>query len=182
MSQYLMLLETEKEKEFFQTLYDLYSHEMYYVSYAILQNSSDAEDIVHDTFVTLTNHLSRMMNNPPHKNWNYILTIVKNKSYNLYKRRKREIGSERDVSERGDVFSEGMDVRMAKMEQKELFHTLLKKMRKPYQEVLILQYYHELDVMEIAEILDKTPDNVRHISMRAKKKLQSMLEEYGFFE
>ena len=71
---------------------------------------------------------------------------------------------------------------MAKMEQKELFHTLLKKMRKPYQEVLILQYYHELDVMEIAEILDKTPDNVRHISMRAKKKLQSMLEEYGFFE
>lgn len=49
MYQYLMLLETEKEKEFFKKLYDLYSHEMYYVSYAILQNSSDAEDIVHDT-------------------------------------------------------------------------------------------------------------------------------------
>ncbi len=182
MYQYLLLLNTDKEKEFFEKIYNRYRHEMYYASYKILKNSSDAEDIVHETFLTLTENLDKMMDNPPHKNWNYILTIVKNKSYNLYKKKKLEAEKGLRRSEQNQIFVEELDVRMAKIEQRELLLKLLKQMRKPYQDVLLLQYYHELDVMEIAEILSKTPDNVRHISMRAKRKLQSMLEEYGYFE
>lgn len=58
---------------------------------------------------------------------------------------------------------------------------LLKRLKRPYQQVLALQYYHELSVQEIAEEMETTPDNVRHISMRAKKKLQSILEENGLW-
>ena len=54
---------------------------------------------------------------------------------------------------------------------------LLKQLKEPYQEVLALQYYHELTPNEIAKEMGKTPDNIRHISMRAKRKLQDILEQ-----
>ena len=64
----------------------------------------------------------------------------------------------------------------------ELVTGLLKGLKSPYGEVLTLQYYHELSVQEIAEEMDTTPDNVRHISMRARKKLQGVLKERGLWD
>ena len=182
MYRYLLLLDTDEEKEFFQKIYIRYKNEMFYAAFAILQNSADAEDIVHDTFLTLIDKLNHMMEEPTERNWNYILTIVKHKSYNLYKKKKWEIDQEWDSFRQDDVFGEGMDARITKLERKEQLLKLMKKMRKSYQDVLIMQYYHEMNVMEIAQILGKTPDNIRHISMRAKRKLQGILEENGFFD
>ena len=182
MYQYLLLLDTDEEKEFFQKIYIRYKNEMFYAAFAILQNSADAEDIVHDTFLTLIDKLNHMMEEPTERNWNYILTIVKHKSYNLYKKKKWEIDQEWDSFRQDDVFGEGMDARITKLERKEQLLKLMKKMRQSYQDVLIMQYYQELNIMEIAQILGKTPDNIRHISMRAKRKLQGILEENGFFD
>ena len=61
MYQYLLLLDTKEEKEFFREIYNSYKDEMYRAAYRILQNRSDAEDIVHETFLTLTEHLDGMM-------------------------------------------------------------------------------------------------------------------------
>lgn len=44
-----------------------------------------------------------------------------------------------------------------------------------------MQYYHEMSAIEIAEEMGKTPDNIRHISMRAKRKLQSLMKENGMW-
>ncbi len=44
---------------------------------------------------------------------------------------------------------------------------------------MLLQYYHEMDIEEIAKVLGETQDNIRHISMRAKRKMQKILEKYG---
>ena len=50
-----------------------------------------------------------------------------------------------------------------------------------YRDILLMRYYHGMKVTEIADIVEKTPDNIRHISRRAKMKLQRMLEEYGYY-
>ena len=76
MYQYLLLLDTEQERKFFKELYREHKNEMYYIALKILNNESDAEDMVHETFLTLTENLPKMMDNPPQKNWNYILTIL----------------------------------------------------------------------------------------------------------
>lgn len=90
MYQYLLLLDTEQEKEFFQKLYREHRNQMYYMALKIVKNESDAEDMVHETFLTLTEHLMGMIENPPKKNWNFILTILKHKCYNLLKKKKKE--------------------------------------------------------------------------------------------
>ncbi len=179
MYQYLLLLDTEQEREFFKKLYKEHLKEMYFTALKILHNESDAEDMVHETFLTLTEHLSKMMNNPPQKSWNFILTILKHKCYNLHKKKKWVMDDDTELENIKDIFNEKPDDRMERLEKKDLVLKLVKQMKQSYQEVLLLQYYHELEIAEIAEVLGETPDNIRHISMRAKKKMSKILKKYG---
>ncbi len=129
MYQYLLLLDTEQERKFFKELYREHKNEMYYIALKILNNESDAEDMVHETFLTLTENLPKMMDNPPQKNWNYILTILKHKCYNLYKKKKWEIDDETELENMKDVFSEKLDDRMERLEKKELILKVIKGMK-----------------------------------------------------
>ncbi len=181
MYQYLLLIKTDEEKEFFTLIYNKYNKEMFHTADIILRNTSDAEDVVHETFLTLIDNLDKLIGNEPHKMWNYIVTIVKNKCFNLMKRKYKldEQGIEDYLytEQYGDIFEKSLDTLMIESERKEVMIGLLKALKYPYKEVLLLQYYHEASVLEIAKILEKTPDNVRHISIRARRKLQSLIEE-----
>lgn len=172
--------DSRQERDFFRETYENYRNEMYYTAYGILQNKHDAEDIVHEAFMALFSNIGRMVQNSPKKNRNYILTIVKNKAYNLYKSKKRQ--AEKEIREEAleDVFAEETDRNIVEMEKKEFLKEMLGKMNPSYRDILLLQYYHGLGVAEVAKELGKTPDNVRHMSMRAKKKLKEMLAAYGF--
>ena len=182
MYQYLLLIDNDEERRFFEQIYNEYKNEMYLTANRILKNRLDAEDIVHETFMAVVNNIKGIMKDPPQKNRNYILTITTNKSFNLYKKKKWESESELELDEMEDVFEEGLEAQIVKMENRELILKLLRQMSSSYRDVLLLQYYHELDVAEIADIMERTPDNIRHISMRAKRKLHKLLEEYGDLE
>lgn len=179
---YLLLLDTEEEREFFKILYKKYKNEMYYTALRIVKNRFDAEDMVHETFLTLTEHLPQMLDNQPQKNWNYILTILKHKCYNLYKKKKKEIEKCSELENINQISNENPDDRMEKLEKQELMMNLIKKMKPSYQEVLLLKYYHEMNNAEIADALDQTQDNIRHIYKRARQKMEKMLEEYGIMD
>lgn len=56
----------------------------------------------------------------------------------------------------------------------------LEELPYPYYQVLVLQYYLEYSGEEIAEILRKTPANIRQIAKRARKKLKKRMEEKGY--
>ena len=75
----------------------------------------------------------------------------------------------------------GPDILMEEFEVHEAVAGLLKRLKHPHREVLILQYYYQMKPKEIAVELELTADNVRHISKRAKDKLQSILEENGLW-
>lgn len=177
MLQYLHLIDSEQNTNFFNELYETYKDEMFYVAYEILHNQQDVEDVIHETFVILLDSLDEMKKNPPQKNWNYILTIVKNKSYNLLKQRKYHSDREFVIEMLEDVMDEELDKKIIRLEEEEVIKDALKRMNKTYRDILILQYYHEMSITEIARIFGKTPDNIRHLSLRAKKKLKKLLME-----
>ena len=80
-----------------------------------------------------------------------------------------------------EIIEKGPDSLMEEFELQEAMTGVLKKLKSPYKEVLAMQYYYQLTTQEIADELGTTPDNVRHISMRAKRKLQTILEERGLW-
>lgn len=183
MFQYLSLLDAEEEQEFFTQIYKTYKDEMFYTAYLILRNKLDAEDVVQESFLTLILYLDTMKENSPQRNWNFIVTIVKNKAFNYYKKRKRkqEMEAPEEEWEELDLVDEELEIRVIEKEQVRFVIELIGQMDESYRDILLMRYYHGMKVREIAGIVNKTPDNIRHISQRAKKKLQSMLEEYGYF-
>ncbi len=183
MFQYFSLLDAEEEKEFFAQIYETYKDEMFYTAYLILRNKLDAEDVVQESFLPLIDYLDTMKKNSPQKNWNFIVTIVKNKAFNYYKKRKRkqEMEVPEEEWEELDLVDEELEIRVIEKEQVQLVMELMGQMDESYRDILLMRYYHGMKVREIADIVNKTPDNIRHISQRAKKKLQGMLEKYGYF-
>ena len=174
----LSLLDTEEEKDFLRKIFETYKDEMFYTAYVILENKQDAEDIVQDTLLALIPHLSKMKKEPPQKNWNFIVTIVKNNSFNRYKKKKRQADRELPITEEilKDIVDVEFDTKVLEIEQRDFVGQLLGQMSELHQDILLVRYYHELSTVEIGELLGKSPDTVRHIIHRAKKKLQGMLE------
>lgn len=181
MFQDIRLPDNEEEKQLFEQLYREHREQMFYTAYIVLENKCDAEDIVHESFLAVLANMDKLLGNTPEKNWNYIVTIVKHKAYNLYNKKKRhaeEPLTERQLREMVDV---DMETRTLEREERDTLTKLVLCLPEVYRDVLLLQYYHGLEYEEIAKIVGKTPDNVRHMSMRAKRKLQSLLLKHEFF-
>ena len=69
MLQYLLLLETDREKEFFTSIYTAHREEMFFIAYDILHNNADAEDIVHESFLSLIDHVDKIIDKEPYQAW-----------------------------------------------------------------------------------------------------------------
>ena len=71
----------EEDGETLELLYRTYKNKMFYIALKLLEDSSEAENIVHDTFLILSEHLERIGNIKDKKTWNYIVTILKNRCF-----------------------------------------------------------------------------------------------------
>lgn len=186
MFQHLLQLDDE-EKILFEELYNTYKSEMFYTAYIVLENTYDAEDIVHETFIAVLETIDRLVGNPPEKNWNYIVTIVKHKSYNLYNKKKRHVEEELtdEIVENSldeDLRDDDLDTKILIQERDDTIAELIGRLPEIQRDILIFRYYYGLDAPEIGRIIGKTTDNVRHILMRGRNKLKGMLKERGFPE
>lgn len=175
---YLEMLETPEEKLKFEELYFLYRDKMYAVAFKILHNENDAEDIVHESFKAIIENFEKINDISCHKTWNYIVTIVKNKSFTLYQKKKHH-----ETSVYEDWTEIEMDFTPEKVTEEreiaEILAELIRSLPFPYKEVLYLQYYNALSGEEIAKYIDKTPAHVRKISQRAKAMLKEELLKRG---
>ncbi|WP_461868026.1 RNA polymerase sigma factor [Faecalimonas sp.] len=175
---YLKTLETPEEKLKFEELYFLYKDKMYAIAFKILHNENDAEDIVHESFKAIIEHFEKINDISCHKTWNYIVTIVKNKSFTLYQKKKhQETSSYEDWTEVEMNFTP--EKVTEERELAEILAELIRNLPFPYKEVLYLQYYNSLSGEEIAKFIDKTPAHVRKISQRAKAMVKEELLKRG---
>ena len=155
----------EEDGETLELLYRTYKNKMFYIALKLLEDSSEAENIVHDTFLILQEHLERIGDIKDKKTWNYIVTILKNRCFDWM--RKQKYYKYADDKENFNV-EECLDAK------ENIFKNHLEE------EVLYLQYYNELGSKEIGEILSIKPDNVRKIASRARKILKEKMIEMGY--
>lgn len=134
---YLMALDTEEERIKFVRLYEDYRNRMHYTASILLKSEIEAEDIVHDTFLTLTDYLDRIDEKDSVGTWNYIVTILKNKCYNFLKRNKRiELTEDEEVFEQPVEMYNLLENQLIKEEAEEFLNTLIKGLKYPYREVI----------------------------------------------
>lgn len=181
MFQDLLLSYDEEERRFFEQLYKEHRDEMFYTAYIVLENKCDAEDIVHESFIAVLDNMDKLIGDTPERNWNYIVTIVKHKAYNLYNRKKRHVEEQLTEKHLKEMVDDDMETMILELEMQNVLVKLISQLPEGYRDILLLQYYHRLNYAEIAKIMGKSPDSIRHMSMRARRSIKIMLAKRGFF-
>lgn len=178
LSFYLASVDTPEEKFLISRLYSDYKLMMYKIAFAILKNSYDAEDAVHDAFINIIRKdgLSKIKGFDRQGERAYITAVVKNAAIKLYNLRKKTAAEDIDEFyslEGGDLPEEAL---FTGYEAERVGKALLKLSPNDY-EILFLSLVNELTDREIAGQLDIREDAVRQRIHRAKLRLRKILQK-----
>lgn len=150
-----------KEK-FCDSIY-LYKKDFYIIASAILKNSADAEDAVSNAILKGYENLDQLRDSRKFKQW--MLMITKNEALKLKKKRFDLPGDEMVealMKPTQDHYDELWDV--------------IQKMKEEYRLVIVLFYYANLSIRDIADILNLPVGTVKSRLNRGKEQLKQALK------
>lgn len=167
LSMYMQLLETEEARSRFEQLYLLYRDLMFGVAIRLLRNEADAEDAVHQAFLAILKHFSkiRVIDCPETKA--YVVIITERKTIDLL-RQKKHFADE--------AAEELVDTAQPTPGDGELADALARLPRR-YREALLLRYRHGYGTSELAFLWDMKQASVQKLLWRAKTALREELEK-----
>lgn len=70
--------------------------------------------------------------------------------------------------------------KLIQKEEEQMLYAALSKLDSVKREVLELQYFSEMPLRQVAQILGMKPENVRVLSHRAKREVKKYMEEAGY--
>ena len=171
---YMTLIEDEAEQSFFPLIYHRYRQEMYFSARDVLGDDKDAEDAVHEAFLSAIPYLNRLPKDPGHpKTRNFLLTLADSKAIDIYRKRKRRIlffhEEEIDLPRHyDDPITEGTAIARA-----------IANLPFESRRLLLLRFDMGFTTKEIAKMLDRTESAVTRAITRAKDKLRIELKKEG---
>jgi len=170
----LYRLTNKKDPESFGQLYDLYVEKIYRFIYFKVGNREEAEDITSEVFLKVWNHINEDREIKSFSGLVY--RVARNSVIDLYRSKTREVENldpDKEVVDEKNKWFEKLSIKS----ETEQVLIALEKLKHDYKEVLTLRYIDELEINEIAEIMDKKNTAVRVLIHRALKRAQQVLEE-----
>ena len=143
-----------------------YKRLMYATAWSILQDEHDAEDAVAQALLSAYEHLNSLRDPNSFKAW--IVRITKNEALTIVRKRVSLPGNE--------VIEAAMDSVTPDYDE---FSDILKELPEPFRVVVVMYYYDELTLKEIAKILSVPVGTVKSRLSRAKTMLKDILEGGG---
>lgn len=162
------------KKVAFDQLYEEYHLQLYRTAYLILGNAHDAEDVLQETFVSAYTNIGQLKDEKKLKPWLY--SILKHQAYEKGKKRNREWPDE-NVLVKIDISHGGDDSEDQFALQDEIQRSLM-KLKPGLREVLILFYYNELTIKEIAQVCGIFQGTVKSRLYRGRRELKKELEKF----
>ena len=86
---YLQIIENPGDRIKFEQLYRKYRNLMFYIANKILQNQQDAEDAVHNAFLSVAKNISKISDIECPKTRGFLVIIVERKAIDILRNRKR---------------------------------------------------------------------------------------------
>jgi RNA polymerase sigma-70 factor (ECF subfamily) len=142
--------------------------------YRMTNDEQVAEDLVQDTFVKLMTHEG----NVPRSFKPWVFTVARNLGHDLFRTasRRREValatGSEAWLPASGP----GVERLVARRADQERIAGILQALQPRHREVLVLRFYHDLKLREIAEIVGTPVGTVKSRLYHALKQAKFQLE------
>ena len=154
------------DNEFIRDVIDRYSNTVFRVSYQYVRNRQDAEDVLQEVFVALTNYLCNdSFKSDEHvKAW--LIRVAINKSINVAKSNSR-----RNKNETYDNREIRVDPQYDELEY------ILSQLTAIDREIIYLRYYEGYSAREIADFLGMTEQAVFKRLQRARTQLKEFISE-----
>ncbi len=167
---YLQTIDNPSDKAKFEQVYLHYRAFMYQVAYRILENQQDAEDAVHNAFLSIAKHIDDIEAPKSLRTRSYVYVIVERKAIDLHRKRTEHECEEFNEDE--------LDITYTPSGEDDLMRCIM-KLPPRYREVILLKYSHGYSTKEVAELLGISPETASKLDQRAKKKLEEICREEG---
>lgn len=167
----------QKDPEAFGKLYDMYIDQIFRFVRFKVATDENAQDITSDVFLKTWHYLQK--SEKKIENFNALIyRVARNCIVDYYRKKSKDsvVSSceqfEEIVKDRTNIIDE-LDIKI----DLEQIESKLKLLKEEYREVIILRYIEDLNISEIAEILNKTKSNVRVLIHRALKTLKDIFHD-----
>lgn len=164
-------------------LYDLYFDRLYSLVFnQVDRNRDSAEDIIQETFLAAIKSAKSFRGQSSIYTW--LCSIAYHKIADHYRRQARErkhLASDVNVDEVDTTDSPGRQNQPESMfestQTRQIINQALAKLPLDYRQVLILKYIEEMSVLEISQIMGRSPKAIEGLLTRSRKALQAHLAE-----
>ena len=176
----LLLYKVKKnDKEAFIKAYDLYVDQLYRFIYFKVGNREEAEDLSSSVFLKTWNYILEKKLENPNTLKALLYKIARNLIIDHYRKTKGRESVSLDNENGIKIIDEKQNPNYGLELKADLLvlETKLPKLKDEYREVIILRFFNELSIKEIAEILDKSKGNVRVLIYRALNALKELLSQ-----
>ncbi len=137
---------------------------------SLLRDPEGAEDVVQDAFVAALERPPRSLAGLRH----WLATIVRNRSFNLGRGRRRRAGRER-LAAREEALPSPEDM-YERLEQSRRLVETVQELRESYRSVIFLRFFEGMSVRKIARREGVSPDTVKTRVRRALAELRAKLD------
>jgi len=173
----------KRDKEAFVLAYDAYAESIYRFVYFKVGGQEEAEDITSQVFLKTWDYIQNN-NLKDYKTLKSLLyKVARNTVIDHYRKESRKAESSLDtgVGDINDVniADPAQDI-LGKISTKADYEILVLRMcdlKNEYREAIVLRYINELNIKEIAAVLDKSRGNVRVLIYRALKALKELVND-----
>lgn len=149
----------------------------YRVAAAITGRSTDAEEAMQNGFVKAYRSLHRFRRGAAFRPW--LLRIVVNEAHNVLRAERRHVRLATRAAEQRETAIAGADEAVIAREEVETVLGSLARLPDAARLVLVLRYFADLPDGEAAALAGTSKEAYRVRLVRARKRLQALLEEAG---
>ena len=165
---YLEMIDSPEDESKFERVYHKYRYLMLHVAKQILQNHHDAEDAVHQAFISIIENIEKISDVECPKTRSFVVIITERKAIDMLRHNSRRSTVELNEDIAGIEMPFDLENPIA---------DAIAKLPAHYREVLLLRFDNGFSTKEIASFLSITDSGVRKLIARAKKALQAALEK-----
>lgn len=166
------------DKAAFKILYETYSEKIYKTAYMIVNDNSYAHDIVQEVFIKIYMNINTLMHNSAFSSWIYTITInccMKHMNDNSKTQLSYEDDDLVELSEEKSYFIP--EDNFIENELHDEIMTYINNIPKLQKVTIILFYYNDLTIKEIANAMKCSEGTVKARLSRGRKKLKSLIDE-----
>ncbi|MFZ7121114.1 MAG: sigma-70 family RNA polymerase sigma factor [Eubacteriaceae bacterium] len=168
MNEETLVIESKNgNKEAFEKLMLLHGEQLYRTAFLYTGNREDALDVVQDTVYKAYLDLHKLKRNQYFLTW--VTKILIHTSYAILKKKEITISKQDIVAQTSVDLDQRIDLIQA-----------VGRLKDKYKDAIILFYFLDLPISEIASIMNIPKNTVKTYLFRGKKKLKEMLEEVSY--